>query len=77
MFNSKIFCVVFVLFMVLLSGCEKSNHSFYVEKGTTLYLQRVNYSEPTKRAVFNYTGDCDLIAKNMNIAEPRAIWFCK
>jgi hypothetical protein len=42
--------------------------------GKTLYLER---GVETKRAKFVYAEDCQLIAKQMNAAEPTASWYCR
>ncbi len=43
--------------------------------GRTLYLMRS--TTETKRAVFEYEGDCNLIAANMQKAEPEVRWYCR
>jgi len=68
---TKLFSRVTVLLATLFTvSCTDT----LFENGKTLYLER---GVETKRAKFVYAQDCQLIAKHMNAAEPRASWYCR
>ena len=67
---SKLFSRVTVLLTILFTTACTDTVS---ANGKTLYLER---GVETKRAKFVYAEDCQLIAKQMNAAEPRASWYC-
>lgn len=66
---------IFVVAIISLSVCTVVYAGWGSDPGTELYLLRSGIE--SHRAVFDYAGDCDLIAKTMNKAEPNVNWFCK
>ena len=68
---TKLFSRAIVLLAILFTvACTDTLFA----NGKTLYLER---GVETRRAKFVYAQDCQLIAKKMNAAEPRANWYCR
>ena len=67
--------IIFITSFLTLFLCAPLYASWFAKPGTELFLLRSGVE--THRAVFDEAGDCELIAKTMNKAEPRVKWFCK
>lgn len=60
------------MLILLMVGCSGIGKTLYLARNIT-----PDQSVKTKRAVFEYSADCELVAKHMNAAEPRADWYCQ
>ena len=61
-----------VMLILLMVSCSGSGKALYLEKNAS-----PDQSIKNKRAIFEYAADCELVAKHMNIAEPKANWYCQ